>query len=344
MRGRNFNLKKTACIFLIFILILSFSLKAYSLMEPVNFKEPVESLIEIKKGMSGREISNLLEKKGLIRSATAFYLLLRFKEIDDLKSGYYRFSTSESPFEIIEKLRAGKEEIFKITIPEGFSLAEILQRFAALKLPDYDSELLKESINHNFNNLKLETNIKPKEAAELNISPAEGIIVPTTYHFPLSYSEKDIGSYLINYFAEKRLPLLKKKAAETNFTAYQLLIIASLIEEEGKIAAENKLIASVIYNRLEKNMPLQLDATVQYALAERKERVLYKDLEVESPYNTYQINKLPPTAIASPGNKALKAAFNPAESDYLFYFAKEDGSHVFTENYQEHLKKQRQFN
>lgn len=89
-------------------------------------------------------------------------------------------------------------------------------------------------------------------------------------------------------------------------------------------------------------MPLQLDATVQYALVERKERVLYKDLEIKSPYNTYQINKLPPTAIASPGQKALNAAFDPAESDYLFYFARKDGSHIFSKNYQEHLKKQRQ--
>lgn len=209
-------MKKTACIFLIFILILSFSLKVYSLMEPVNFTEPEESLVEIKKGMSGREISNLLEKRGLIHSATAFYLLLRFKGIDDLKSGYYRFSTSESPFEIIEKLRAGREEIFKITIPEGFSLAEIIKRFSELKLPEYDGELLKESINDNFRKLKLETGLKSKQAAELNISLAEGIIVPTTYHFPLSYSEEDLGSYLINYFAEKRLPLLKKRPQRLN--------------------------------------------------------------------------------------------------------------------------------
>lgn len=336
-------MKKTALIFIIFILILSFSLKVYSLMEAVNLKDPVEKIVEIKKGMSGKEISNLLEEKDLIRSATTFYLLLRFKGIDDLKSGYYRFSTSDSAFAIIEKLRNGEEESFKITIPEGFTLEEIVQRFSELELIKYDPDLLKEKINDNFNNLNLKTKLNLNEISELNVFSAEGIIIPTTYHFPLSYSEEDIAEYLIDYFFKKRLPLLKNTEAKTNFSAYEILIIASLIEEEAKIAAENKIVASVIYNRLEKGMPLQLDATVQYALKDRKKRILYKDLEIESPYNTYQIPKLPPTAIASPGDQALKAAINPAETDYLFYFALADGSHIFTETYQEHLKKQQEF-
>lgn len=336
------KLKKTAFIFLIFILILSFSLKVYSLMEPVNSQESTEVMVDIKKGMSGKEISKLLAEKGLIRSSTVFYLLLRFKEIDDLKSGYYRFSTSDSSFEIIEKLRAGQEEIFKITIPEGFTLAEILQRFSELELVEYDQKLLKTEINQAFKKLDLKTDLNSAQIADLKIMPAEGIIIPTTYHFPFSYSEEDIAEYLLSFFAKKRLPILKEAAAEKEFSAYEILIIASLIEEEGKIAAENKIIASVIYNRLAKKMPLQLDATVQYALEQRKERVLYKDLEIKSPYNTYQINKLPPTAIASPGAEALKAAINPAETDYLFYFALEDGSHVFTKSYQEHLRKQQE--
>jgi len=158
----------------------------------------------------------------------------------------------------------------------------------------------------------------------------------------MSFEEPALAKSLVDYFREQRLSFLKEAAAESNYSAYQILIIASLIEEEGKIGEEKKTIASVIYNRLEAGMPLQLDATVQYARTERTERVLYADLEIDSPYNTYQINELPPTPIASPGDLALEAAVNPAESDYLFYFAKEDGSHVFTKSYQEHLKKQRE--
>jgi UPF0755 protein len=140
------------------------------------------------------------------------------------------------------------------------------------------------------------------------------------------------------------LPLLKEQAADVELSAYQLLIIASLIEEECKIPEENKIIASVIYNRLEAGQALQLDAAVQYILPERKKRLLYKDLEIDSPYNTYQVNKLPPSPIANPGSPALQAALNPAETDYLFYFARDDGSHIFTKTYQEHLDRQNELN
>lgn len=310
-------------------------------MEPINSTDPVEIMVEIESGMSGRAIANLLEEEGIIKSSTAFYLLLRFKGIDNLKAGYYRFSTSATLLEIIDKLERGEEEKFKVTIPEGFTLEEILNRFAALTLREYDKEILAKEIRSRVSKLELPLLFDQIEENS-KISVAEGIIIPTTYNFPMSYDEKNIAEDLIDYFREKRLPLLKKAASESSYTAYELLIIASLIEKEGRLNSENKIIASVIYNRLEKGMPLQLDATVQYALAERTERVLYQDLETESPYNTYIINELPPTPIASPGDLAVKAALNPETSDYLFYFALEDGSHVFTKSYEEHLQKQRE--
>ena len=336
------KLKRAAFIFLIFIIILSFSLRAYSLMEPINRVDPVDIMVEIEKGMSGRAISNLLEEKGVIKSSTIFYLLLRFKGIDDLRAGYYRFSTSNNPLEIIEKLQRGEEEKFKVTIPEGFTFDEILNRFAALTLPELDKEVLKTEINNELAKIELERS--PEEEVEdlEQISPAEGLIIPTTYKFPMSYDENKLAEDLIDYFVEKRQPLLKEGAADNSYSAYELLIIASLIEEEGRLKEENKTIASVIYNRLDRGMPLQLDATIQYALAERTERVLYTDLEIESPYNTYRMKELPPTPIASPGDLAVEAALNPAETDYLFYFARENGSHVFTKSYEEHLQKQRQ--
>ena len=338
------KLKKTAFLFLIFIIILSFSLRVYSLMEPINEIAPRDIMVEIEPGMSGRAIANQLEDEGVIKSATVFYLLLRIKEVDDMRAGYYSFSTSNTPLEIIEKLQRGEEEKFKITIPEGFTFAEILDRFAGLDFPEYERESLESEIYAQLRELEIDLNYNEKILDSGEIFPAEGLIIPTTYNFPMSYDESDLAEDLIDYFAENRLPLLKEAAAETSYSAYELLIIASLIEEEGKLEEENKIIASVIYNRLDRGMPLQLDATVQYVLPERTARVLYSDLEFESPYNTYQIPKLPPTPIASPGDRAVEAAVNPAETDYLFYFAREDGSHVFTENYEQHLQKQRQLN
>ena len=337
-------MKRTAFIFLIFVIILSFSLRAYSLMEPINNVDPVDILVEIEKGMSGREISDLLEEEGVIKSSTAFYILLRLKGIDDLKAGYYRFSTSNSPFEIIEKLQQGEEERFSVTIPEGFTLAEILNRFSDLSLPQLNKKDLNNYLDKYVLELDLERDFNQLRLSDQGINFSEGFIIPNTYNFPMSYDEQQVAEELINYFASERLSLLKDAAQESDFSAYQFLIIASLIEEEGKIAEENEIIASVIFNRLQQGMPLQLDATIQYALRERTERVLYSDLEIESPYNTYRIESLPPTPIASPGTKAVEAAINPAETDYLFYFAREDGSHVFTESYEEHLQKQRELN
>ena len=338
------KLKRTALVFLIFIILLSFSLRAYSLMEPINEVDPSEIKVQIEKGMTGRAIAEKLEAEGVIKSSTIFYLLLRFKGINNLQAGYYSFSTSDTPLEIIDKLQRGEEERFKVTIPEGFTLAEILDRFAALERPQYERELLAAEINKQAAELELETSLEDSPLSIDQLYLAEGIIIPNTYNFPMSYQESDIAEDLISYFKEERLPLIREAAESADYSAYELLIIASLIEEEGKLAAENKIIASVIYNRLEQGMPLQLDATVQYALPERTSRVLYRDLEIDSPYNTYQIEKLPPTPIASPGNQALKAAINPAESDYLFYFARGDGSHIFTESYDEHLQKQRELN
>jgi len=336
------KLKRAAFIFLIFIIILSFSLRVYSLIEPINEIDPIDIMVEIEPGMSGRAIANLLEEEGVIKSATIFYLLLRLQNLNNLQAGYYRFSTSNSSLEIIDKLRRGDEENFNVTIPEGFTLAEILNRFEGLIIPEYEKELLREKINLEISKLDLEKNLESVEADPELIYPAEGIIVPTTYNFPMSYQEENIAVSLINYFKNNRLPFLKEAAAESEYSAYEILIIASLIEKEGKIEEEKKTIASVIYNRLAEGMALQLDATVQYALIERRDKVLYSDLKVDSPYNTYQMNKLPPTPIASPGDPALKAAVNPAETDYFFYFAKEDGSHVFTKTYEEHLRKQRE--
>ncbi|MCC3143710.1 endolytic transglycosylase MltG [Halanaerobium sp. Z-7514] len=334
------NLKKRALIFLIVILIMAVFIRAYSLLEAVNEKDQSEEIVEIRAGMSGREISNLLAEEGLIKSADAFYILIRLRNLN-LRSGHYNFSPADDAFTIAESLVRGDEIQFQLTIPEGFTIREIIERLYNLERPDYEREKLAEA----FNNYALELDFKEAELErEEIIELAEGLVIPDTYRFPLGFSEEQLVRALLNNFNQRRLPSLREAAAESKFDAYQLLIIASLIETEGKVERENELIASVIYNRLEIGMPLQLDATVQYVLAERKTRLFYVDLEVESPYNTYQINRLPPAPIANPGDKAILAAVEPAESDYLFYFAREDGSHVFTESYQEHLEKQRQLN
>lgn len=307
------------------------------MMLPVDRSSSETVSIEIESGMSGREIAELLEKEGLVRSSELLYYVMRFKQIDHLKAGYYSLSPADSPYYILDILSRGIEDTFQVTFPEGFIYKEVLNRLAALEKPQFDREKLEVA----FNKFAAEVDFKDDpHLADIIVESAEGLIVPDTYKFPMSFDEEQLAGELLETFEEERLPLLKEKAAESEFTAYELLIISSLIEEEGKLEEENEIIASVIYNRLEAGQPLQLDATVQYVLPERKERLLYADLEFESPYNTYQVNKLPPSPIANPGQKAVEAALNPADTDYLFYFAREDGSHIFTKTYQEHLQRQ----
>ncbi len=334
-------MKRAAYVLLIFIIIISAYLWYEDMMLPNNRSNPEEVAVEIEQGMTGRDIADLLEEKGLIKSADLIYYLMRFKQIDNLKSGYYSFSTADSPYYILDILDRGLEETFSFTVPEGFTIREIITRLIDLDKTRFTEAELEAAFNKYAESVDFENN---PHLAESVIEAAEGLIIPDTYNFPMSYNADQFVKELIARFKNERLPLLKEQAAEVEFSAYQLLIIASLIEEEGKIPDENKIIASVIYNRLKAGQALQLDATVQYVLPKRKERLLYKDLEVDSPYNTYQVNELPPSPIANPGSIALQAALTPAETDYLFYFARDDGSHIFTKNYQEHLDRQNELN
>jgi len=334
-------LKRAAYVLLILIIILSAYFWFDSMMLPVNRSSSETVSVEIKPGMSGREIAELLEKEGLVRSSELLYYVMRLKKIDHLKAGYYSFSPADSPYYILDILSRGIEDTFQVTFPEGFTFREVVARLAELEKPQFDKEKLVDAFNRSAAEVNFEGD---PHLAEDVLDSAEGLIIPDTYKFPMSFNEEQLAGELLEDFKDERLPLLKEKAAESEFTAYQLLIISSLIEEEGKLEEENEIIASVIYNRLEAGQPLQLDATVQYVLPERKERLLYADLEFESPYNTYQVNKLPPSPIANPGQKAVEAALNPADTDYLFYFAREDGSHIFTKTYKEHLQRQNEVN
>ncbi|MGM0602377.1 MAG: endolytic transglycosylase MltG [Bacillota bacterium] len=332
-------MKKTAVIFLILILITAAAVKAYSLIQPVNKINPEKFMVEIEPGMSGMAIGEKLEDEGIIKSSLAFYILLRLQQEDqNLKAGYYSFSTADTPQEILTKIITGSEERFKVTIPEGLTAVEIIDRISSASDGLYEyGKFVSVVIN-----LDLSDRIEYLDDSDAVINPLEGLIIPETYYFPKSYSEKQIIDELLTIFFRDRLPKLKKHAADSQFNYYELLTIASLIEEEAKLDQEKPVIASVIYNRLNRDMLLQIDASVQYAFTERKERVLYSDLEIESPYNTYKYSGLPPGPISSPGEEAVKAAADPAESDFLFYFAREDGSHVFTKTYEEHLQKQKE--
>lgn len=327
-------MKKAGIVFLIFIILLTLYLKIDDLTDPVDPNNTENILIEIKKGASAQEIVDTLFIHNLIKSRFLFRLYINYTEAaQKLQAGYYYFSPDWDMFEIVDQLTKGSNALFKITIPEGYTVQEIVDLLAEKSLNS------KEEYQQVIAENKFDFDFLPEKNEDL-IYRLEGYLYPDTYRISLGYSAEKTITVLLNSFEDNVRDEIKESIVSNEYNLHQLITIASLIEKEAKYEEEMSLISSVIYNRLDQEMNLQIDATVQYLLKEKKARLLYTDLEVESLYNTYQQKGLPPGPICNPGQKAIEAAINPDQTDYLFYFALKNGKHIFTESYEQHLQRQ----
>ncbi|GAB6099145.1 endolytic transglycosylase MltG [Halanaerocella petrolearia] len=314
---------------IILITVLGSFYIGYQLFQPKNQSDIKEEVIVIKSGRSLGSIATSLEEKNLIRNSFIFKLYLKIRGLEkELKAGYYRLNSGMSMLSIIDKLIKGETANYKFTIPEGMTVEEI-----GTKLTKYDLDRGK------FLQLVKKGTVKWLSRKKKILYNLEGFLFPETYHLPYGSSEQEIIEIMLQQFKEK-ITDLEPQIKESKYSLRQIITIASLVQGEAKLKEDMRLIASVIYNRLELGMKLQLDATVQYALEERKSRLLYSDLEVDSYYNTYQYFDLPPGPINNPGLAAIKATLDPADTDYLYYVATKDGKHKFTKTYQQHLKVQ----
>jgi len=337
-------LKKTAVFFLLAVIVAGFYFRVdYQLQRGPALEEAEGDFsvpIKIERGSSLREIATQLQEEGIIRSRRIFeiYVLLNNYQ-GNLQAGTYIFSDNDDLLKVVDTLKEGETASYRITIPEGFTVEEIIERVS--NVSDYSQEEVEEALT----NSSIEREYFPGND-EVKYQ-SEGFLFPDTYIIPYDFTPEEIFQVMVTKFENKWLSqienqLEKREAAEKNLSVADYVTIASLIEKEANLATEKPRIAGVIYNRLEQDMRLQLDASVQYALPDRVTRVLYSHLEVDSSYNTYRNDGLPPGPIASPGDESLKAALEPEENDYLFYFARPDGSHIFTSDYQEHLRRQRE--
>lgn len=309
-------------------------------MKPVEpAGEPVTFTIE--QGMGSSAIADRLQEEGLIRNSLLFKGYLRYVgEGSRFMAGTYEAAPGISYDELIARLNAGdvvKEETVTFTIPEGFTAKQIADRLAAA----WEQEV---SV---FRTL-LDTGEGLEEPAVLGIPAGEdlrhrleGYLFPETYELKKDSTPEQVVQAMMTQLERKldSIPDWEEKLAERGLTLHELLTVASLVEREVVVDSERALVAGVIYNRLEEGQMLQIDATVQYVLEQPKERLLYKDLEVESPYNTYLHEGLPPGPISSPGLSSIEAALSPEASDYFYYVTKKDGTqeHLFGKTYQEHL-------
>lgn len=286
-------------------------------------------IAQIPKGSTTGEIADILADKGIIRSPFGFRLLAYLKHsASKMQPGAYELDSSMSPSVIINKIARGETVSRWLTIPEGYTIEQIA------------TKIQKEGLG----NAEIFYKLAAEEGDSFNVpfpSPGknlEGYLFPDTYLIPIGSDEKEIINQMLNCFNEKVYEKYAPDIAASGMTLHEIITLASLIEREAKKPEDRAMISSVLHNRLKNNMKLAVDASVLYALGRHKNRVLYRDLEIDSPYNTYKYAGLPPGPIANPGIEAIKAAIHPAKSDYLFYVAKSDGSHVFSKTFDEHKR------
>ncbi len=312
-------------------LIIFFSFYIYEILKKPQFSFPKELEIHIKPGSSFNEIVSLLYENKIVKNKTLFklYILILGKH-KYIKAGYYLFDKPLNILQLVDKLLKGEVLYYKITIPEGsnlFDVKEIFRRNSILKGEDFFSIVNSKEI---IDELK---QIAP------DINNVEGYLFPETYYMSKEESLSSLIKRMIREFKKRYLVDLKKKAELSGFSINELVTLASLIEKETGLSEEKPLIASVFYNRLKLNMKLQCDPTVYYAfyMSGKFPLLLSKeDLQIDSPYNTYRYYGLPPTPICNPGNDSIKAVLNPADSKYLYFVSKHDGSHYFSKTLREH--------
>ena len=243
-----------------------------------------------------------------------------------MKAGEYDIPSNKGLFEIIDKLVAGDAVQQWVVIPEGKTVGQI-------------ASLLKEQHLADPREFIRAAQRRPERyGLQIPVSrrSLEGYLMPDTYKFAKQVSERELIRAMLKNWHERAYRPHQALFASNDLPLDKIVIIASLIEREARVPQDRELISAVIRNRLKKKMPLQIDATVLYALARHKQVVTFQDLKVDSPYNTYKVRGLPPGPICSPGVDSIKAALQPAAVDYLFYVAQPDGSHIFTRTFSEH--------
>lgn len=314
-------------IFIVLIMVFA-GYFAYLIYVPKQLKE---TIIEIKQGEASRTIAERLYNKNLIRSKIAFQLYIRLTGSQGkLSYGKFLLKGSINQVDVINLIRSGKVYLRKVTIPEGFTAWKTCRLLARKNFGDYD-KLLALCVDSTF----------AKKNTGFSIPNLEGFLYPETYHFPDDASEEFILSHMVREFFKQTVELDFVPNEKLDF--YETIILASIVEREARFEDEKPIIASVYLNRLNENYKLQADPTIAYFLelaGKTRKKIYYKDLKIESPYNTYLNYGLPPTPICSPSVSSIAAVLNPAETDYFFFFATETGRHEFTQTYRQHLNRQ----
>jgi UPF0755 protein len=290
--------------------------------------------VNIPQGSAASEISSILDSTGIISSKLAFELYLRNENLTDkLRAGTYELPNNLSFEEVTALLLKGPPlKTYTITVPEGLWISETLEILSAQT--GYDVLQLENSLT---SGLVTSSYLDSTEALELQ--NWEGLLFPNTYQIDIEANGEEILQIMVSEL-EKRYELLLSNYSVPEWinNSNEFFTVASLIEAEAKLDEDRPLVSSVIRNRLNDNMLLQIDAAVLYALQKRKSQVLLIDLQVDSPYNIYKFTGLPPTPISGFGEKAMQAIFDTPENDFIYYLLTDiNGKMTFTNNYEDFI-------
>lgn len=284
-------------------------------------------LFEIRAGESLSGVARALEDRGLIRSALALRGLARVQSLEtELKVGEYELSPGLSSLEIVQILASGRVRTHPVVIPEGIRAAEIADRLARERLVDRE-EFLRVVFDPD----------SPKRFS-VEGPTLEGYLFPDTYRFARGLSASKIAEAMVDEFREV-YRTIRADSPSSDLSMRELVTLASIVEKETGVPEERPLIAAVFLNRMQRGMRLETDPTVIYGIADfdGNLRRIHLD-DAENPYNTYQIPGLPPGPIASPGRDAMRAVLEPADSPFLFFVSRNDGTHIFSKSYRDHSR------
>ena len=286
--------------------------------------------ISIESGASASDISSQLASEGVISSQLAFELYLRNENLTDkLRAGDYEIPNNLEFSEITTILLKGPPlKTYTITIPEGLWISETLLSISSQTGFDYD--LLKNSL---LSGQVKSTNLYLNDPSELY--NWEGLLYPNTYQIDVESNGEEILQLMVDELESVTERLMNEYDLPSWISSYnELFTVASLVEAESKLQEDRPLVSSVVKNRLNDNMLIQIDATVLYALQKRKSQVLLVDLQIDSPYNTYKYLGLPPTPISGFGERSIRAVLETPENDYLYYLLTDkNGKMSFTNDY-----------
>jgi len=321
---------KVILLFISSLILLSIFYLGWSLFVPPRGGSSIR-VIHIKKGMALRQIAESLQEQGIIRNKHSFILITTLLgKKANIKAGEYEFEDFTPPFDVLDTLVKGQVKRHLVTIPEGYTLAQIAQLLDDQEIVEKNEFLQKAS--------------SPGFLAVLDLSPVlgssgatlEGYLFPETYHFYKEMDSEEVIKMMVHQFKKVFEPELASRPSQMGMSEREIVTLASIIEKETSLPEEKPLISAVFHTRLARKMPLQSDPTVIYGIRNFNGNLTKEDLLRPTPYNTYLRTGLPPSPICNPGKDSLLAAVHPAPVPYLYFVSKNDGSHYFSSEMEDH--------